>query len=156
MAHQIFLTTIRFSESLLRIHLNTSNAKSYNSKYYLSRINCLVPSEFTSKPLQESSNNSNFHDSKNCLNGIDYLVPWRIFYQVIRILIKKFYFSFCLGWCHSEQNWEDITFEFSYSNVLNLSTVYNFYCFEVKDVWNKVACVLCSKWPQKESMTKWL
>ena len=43
------------------------------------RRNSLVPSEFTSKPLYKSSYNLNSHNSKNHLNGTEYLEDIRLF-----------------------------------------------------------------------------
>ena len=54
------------------------------------------------------------------------------------------FFPSCLGWCHREQNREEITFKFSNLIVLKINA------------WKKVACVLRSEWPRKESITKWL
>ena len=36
---------------------------------------------------------------------------------------------------------------------LSLSTVFKFHCFQDQSM-KKFACVLCSEWPQKESITK--
>ena len=51
------------------LQLNSCDSNSYNSKNNLNRRNCLVPSEFISTPLQESSYYLKSHNSKNHLNA---------------------------------------------------------------------------------------
>ena len=59
--------------------LNLCNLNSCHSKVHLNQTNSLVPSKFTSKPLQENSFNSNSHNSKNNLNATNFWVPWTYF-----------------------------------------------------------------------------
>ena len=70
---------------MLEIQFNSCNSNSYNSKEHLNRTNSSVPSEFTSKPLQENSFNSNSHNSKNHLNWTNFGSLGRISHHVIRI-----------------------------------------------------------------------
>ena len=81
------------SATFNKLQLNSCNSSSYISKNHLNRRNCLVPSEFASKPLWESSYNLNSYNSKNHLNPTDYLVLWTIFYHIIQISILKIHFS---------------------------------------------------------------
>ena len=103
--------------------------------------------------IQLKSCNSNSYNSKIHLNRRNSLIPWTVFYCVIQILIKKFIFPSCLEWCHGERIREDFMLEFSNSNVCK-----SFRCLIVLKInaWKKIASVLCSEWPQKESITKWL
>ena len=66
--------------------MNSCNSNSCNLKDHLNRTNSLVPSKFTSKPLQENSFNSNSHNSKNHAN---FRSRGRIFHHVIRILVSE-------------------------------------------------------------------
>ena len=56
------------------IQLNPCNSNSCNSEDHLNWTNFSVPSEFTSKALQEKSFNSNSHNSKNHLHRTNFWV----------------------------------------------------------------------------------
>ena len=87
---KFFNTFIRWSyETVLssgcnlafNMQLNSCNSNSCNSKDHLNWTTSSVPSEFTSKPLQENSFNSNSHNSKNYLDQTNFW-PLDVFFIV--------------------------------------------------------------------------